>query len=383
MRALRVLAVLLTVAIVATVAKGGHELPVYPSYYPHEIEIRTAAPDQAGNLLLQGGIQAYVGGTPQFREQPPDWMRSVESLGAIVSVRVNPASSLVHDEGTACAVARTILRDIAGRGEDLVFHPYPVTPIHGDYLNHVDLADAAKARVLGDTAESAKSFPRTFRVAAEGPLAKSLVRPEWYTQGSDWDAAIEETDAAQLVASSLVAVNGWLGPPWVRTGWFQADLLLADAAAQSADASRAGNDLDRLQAGDYADAIERINLERELVSALTSGCRKVIAGYTVKREYFNAEFSAGIENVAYDSVAGLHSPMFIRTVKLKNFPWNGWLSLGINARPSAAWNPIAGFNDPFGRLVWFALADPAVLPAPNDAHWTINRIADVQSSAGK
>jgi hypothetical protein len=298
-------------------------------------------------------------------------------------VRVNPASSLVHDEATACAVARTILRDIAGRGEDLVLHPYPVTPFHGDYLNHVDLADAAKARVLGDTAEPAKSFPHTFRVAAEGPLAKSLVRPEWYTQGSDWDAAIEETDAAQLVASSLVAVNGWLGPPWVRTGWFQADLLLADAAAQSADASRVRNDLERLQAGDYTDAIERINLERELVSTLTSGCRKVIAGYTVKREYLNAEFSAGIENVAYDSVAGLHSPMFIRTVKLKDFPWNGWLSLGINARPSAAWNPIAGFNDPFGRLVWFALADPAVLPAPNDARWTINRIADVQSSAGK
>jgi hypothetical protein len=383
MRALRVLAVLLTVAIVATVAKGGHELPVYPSYYPHEIEIRTAAPEQAAGLLLQGGIQAYVGGTPRFAEQPPDWMRSVESLGAMVSVRVNPASSLVHDEGTACAVARTILRDIAGRGKDLVFHPYPVTPFHGDYLDHVDLADAAKARVLGDTAEPAKSFPHTFRVAAEGPLAKSLVRPEWYTQGSDWDAAIEETDAAQLVAPSLVALNGWLGPPWVRTGWFQADLLLADAAAQSADASRVRNDLERLQAGDYADAIERINLERELVSTLTSGCRKVIAGYTVKREYLNAEFSAGIENVAYDSVAGLHSPMFIRTVKLKDFPWNGWLSLGINARPSAAWNPIAGFNDPFGRLVWFALADPAVLPAPNDARWTINRIADVQSSAGK
>ena len=62
---------------------------------------------------------------------------------------------------------------------------------------------------------------------------------------------------------------------------------------------------------------------------------------------------------------------------------NGWLSLGINAQPSAAWNPIAGFNDPFGRLLWFALGDPAVLPAPNDSGWTINRIADVQSSSGK
>ena len=382
MRALRALAVILGVAAAATLARGGHELPVYPSYYPHEIEIKTAAPEQAAGLLLQGGIQAYLGGTPRFLEQPPDWMHSVESLGTMVSVRINPSSSLANDERAVCAVARRILRDMAGRGGDFVFHPYPVTPFHGDYLDHVDLAEAAKARVLGDVAEPA-SFPRSLRVAAEGPLGQSLVRPEWTTQDSDWDAAIEETDAAQLVASSLLAVNGWLGPAWVRTGWFQANLLLADGVAQSADADRARNDLERLQSGDYADAIERINLERALVSALTSGCRKVIAGYTVKREYLNAEFTNGIENIAYDSVAGLHSPMFIRTVKLKNFPWNGWLSLGVNARPSAAWNPIAGFSDPFGRLIWFALADPAVLPAPNDSRWTINRIADVQSSAGK
>ena len=51
--------------------------------------------------------------------------------------------------------------------------------------------------------------------------------------------------------------------------------------------------------------------------------------------------------------------MFLRTVKLKDFPWNGWLQLGLDARPSAAWNPIGGFTDEFGRLMWFAVGDPA------------------------
>jgi hypothetical protein len=383
MRALHALAVTLSVAAAATLARGGHELPIYPSYYPHEIEIKTAAPEQAGALLLQGGMQTYVGAAPTFPRQPPDWMHTVGSLGTLVSVRVNPASSLLNDAGVACAVARTLLRDLAGRGGEFIFHPYPVTPFHGDYLDHVDLADRAKARVLGNSAEPSQPFPRALKLAAEGALAKSLVRPEWYTQDSDWDAVIEEVDAAGLVASSLVVLNGWLGPPWVRTGWFHAHLLLADASADSADGARARSYFQRVEASDYADAVERINLERDLVTALTSSCRKVVAGYTVKREYLNAEFSAGIENVAYDSITGLHAPMFIRTVKLKDFPWNGWLSLGINARPSAAWNPIAGFSDPFGRLLWFALADPAVIPAPNDSGWTINRIADVQSSAGK
>ncbi len=32
------------------------------------------------------------------------------------------------------------------------------------------------------------------------------------------------------------------------------------------------------------------------------------------------------ENIAYDSHAGFNSAIFIRTVKLKDFPWNGWLA---------------------------------------------------------
>src|SRR5262249_26053957 len=130
MKALRALAVTLGVAAAATLAWGGHELPVYPSYYPHEIEIKTAAPEQAGALLLQVAMQAYIGAAPTFPRQPPDWMHTVESLGTLVSVRVNPASSLLNDAGATCAVARTILRDLASRRGELIFHPYPVTPFH-------------------------------------------------------------------------------------------------------------------------------------------------------------------------------------------------------------------------------------------------------------
>jgi hypothetical protein len=104
----------------------------------------------------------------------------------------------------------------------------------------------------------------------------------------------------------------------------------------------------------------------------------VVAGYTVKREYISTEYSVGIENIGFDSLAGLNSALFIRTVKLKDFPWNGWLSLGIDTRPAAAWNPIAGFSDPFGRLMWHAIGDPALLPSPNGADWVLNRISDVR-----
>src|SRR5262249_24942110 len=85
-------------------------------------------------------------------------------------------------------------------------------------------------------------------------------------------------------------------------------------------------------------------------------------------------FSKGIENVAYDSQGGLNSPIFVRTAKLKDFPWNGYVHLGIATKPAAAWNPIAGFSDPAGRLLWAALGDPAMLPGPYGAGWVANRV---------
>ena len=66
------------------------------------------------------------------------------------------------------------------------------------------------------------------KLRAEGALAQSLVRPEWRTEGGDWDAVIQEVDAGRLVASDTMLVNGWMGPRWVRSGWFHAYRLLAE-----------------------------------------------------------------------------------------------------------------------------------------------------------
>jgi hypothetical protein len=109
----------------------------------------------------------------------------------------------------------------------------------------------------------------------------------------------------------------------------------------------------------------------------------MVVGYTLKRQYVNVEFSAGIENIGYDAFRGLESPMFIRTVKLKDFPWNGWLALGLDAKPLSAWNPVGGLTDPFGRLIAFTVGDPVLIPSPYDAGWMLNRIADVRSDPGR
>ncbi len=360
-------------AAMVTVARSGHELPVYPSFYPNEIEISTVAPVPAAALLLEGKLHAYVGEPPRFAGPPPDTVQKVESLGAFLVVRANPA---LADEASACAAVRAVAADLAGRSGEFVFHPYPLTPMHGDFLHHVDLAEAAKARLLAATADSAM---RELKVRADSALALSLIRPAWLAPGQEWDVEIVEISAAELASSSAFAINGWLGPPWLKQGWFHAALLLGPSVAEPAATSRVEAMATRLRERAYVGLAEQIKLERELVTVLVRGCRAVVAGYSLKREYFNAEFSAGIENIGFDSIAGMNSAIFLRTAKLKDFPWNGWLALGIAAPPAAAWNPIAGFSDPFGRLMWSAIGDPVMLPAPNDSSWMLNRASDVDS----
>ncbi len=367
---------LLSALAVLGPARSGHELPVYPSYYPHEIEIKTIAPDAAGSLLLQSKIHAYLGNEPHFSGSVSD-LSTVESLGSLVTVRINPQSSYAKEEASACAAVRAIARKISSNNPDVILHPYPITPLHGDYLHHVDLAEAAKRRLLSDT--QVESAIQDLKVKAADASSKRLLRVESTALESDWDIEIKETTLPELIASAMTVINGWLLPPAARSGWYQAYLVLHDAldvgARQSVEA-----DLQRIQSSDFGDPVDRINLERAIATALVSDCRQVVVGYTLKREYFNTEFSAGIENIAFDSLTGLNAAIFIRTVKLKDFPWNGWLYLGIDARPTSAWNPITGFSDKFGQLMWSAVADPALLPSPYDQAWMANRISEIQAT---
>lgn len=375
----RVALVVLLAALAVGLARGGHEQPVYPSYYPQEIEIAKVAPQAAADLLSTGKLHAYVGVAPHAVSTAPDpTIGVVESLGSFVIVRLNPAAALAADETSACAAASTIVRGMVGLAgaAAMTVHPYPVTPWHGDYLSHIDRAEAERARMLGGEAPTLRASPR---VRASSELARSLIPAQWLAAGADWDAAIEEISVAAIMRASTVALNGWLGPAQVRAGWFHATRVLGGAPGQDeAKILQA-----RLEASEGGTTVERINLERELVRSLLAGCRTIVAGYTLKREPFNAQYSTGIENIAYDALEGLSSPMFLRTVKLKDFPWNGWLQLGIAAAPDSAWNPIGGFTDPFGRLAWYALSDAAAIPSPYEAGWTLNRISDVEATARK
>src|SRR5205807_2625948 len=100
-----------------------------------------------------------------------------------------------------------------------VLHPYPVTPLQGDYLHHFDDATAVKERFA--QIQAVANSPRikaTENIARDGPAPPPGER--------DWDAEVIEVDATAELEGTMLSVNGLLGPPWLRTGWFNAMRLL-------------------------------------------------------------------------------------------------------------------------------------------------------------
>ena len=303
---------------------------------------------------------------------------SVESLGAFVVVRLNPKSALAQDEASACGLLAAVVRGLAARGGDAVAHPYPVTPLHGDYLNHADLAEAAMTRfgAAGVPASAAGSL----KVRVKGALAEALVGPERRAEGALWDAAIEEVDAGRLVAAEMTSTNGWMGPRWVRSGWFQAYRLLADTVADPEVRQRVEADAARLRSGDIGDPTERANLERDLGAP----AHRRLQGR--RRRLYR---QAGVLQRFLLGRHREHRPRCPRRAQLADVPAHReaqGLSLERLAETrdrgaaAAAWNPVAGFSDDFGRLMWSAIGDPAAIPSPYDHGWVLNRISEVEAS---
>ena len=355
----------------ATPGDAGHEFPFYPSFYPQEIQIEVVDPPTAATRLKDGSLHAYVGPDP-FAGAPPPNVSAIDSLGGYVVVTPSPLSAAGQDATRRCLAARRIVAGLRARSTGWTFHPYPVTPYHPDFLQHADLADAA--RQAYETAPAAVGAA-PLQVGPRGDAALRLFGPAPVSDRATWDATVEVIEIADLVRPAAVHLNGWLGPPWLKAGSFHAYLLQARALTDPGARSAVEAAERRLITGSLGgDPVARLNLERALVSRLGEGCERVVAGYTLRREYVNSDYSGGVENVGADAQTGLLSPIFPRTAKLKDFPWNGWLTVGVPRAPAGPWNPVGGFDDPGSRLAWMALGDPAFFPAPHGGGWIPNRV---------
>ena len=340
---------------------AGHSVGHYPSYYPDEIRIEAVDPAAAGKGLIDETLHAYVGAVPNFAGPVPGHVKSAKSLGSFLVLSFNTASArFASARGSLRSRSRHPGGARRGEGRRLRFHP-----LSRDALSRRLPAPPGPDRG-GQGGCRWRAFAGDGREGRRQGQAgrEAIVAARLGAVATGADAVLEVVTVDDLLAAAGVQFHGWSGPPWVKEGWFQAHRLLAsglDAASRLA----ADGYYDRLMRGEIRGLAERTDLERHLVAALTNGCERLVVGYALKEEFFNEAYPAGVENIAYDSMSGLNSPIFIRTVKLKDYPWNGKLHLGVRDRSDAAWNPVGGFTDVMGRLIWSAVGDPAMIAFPD------------------
>lgn len=327
---------------------AGHELPYFPSFYPHEVRLHASA---GGGPARDAVPQVIVGpSSTRFSFNVP---RHVESLRSLILVTLRGTDRVRPRQERCALLDRAAAQAVSSK--KAVFHPYPVTPYHADYLFHFDLIQSAKQRSV-----EPDGTPAT---AGATVSARSSATIE-----------VKEVSAEDLIGVTPLPFTGWPRSPWAKEGWFQAYTALSPLLQDTDLHKQSGALYARITRGAYRDTAERLELQRRLVTLLLQDCQAAVAGYTLRREPFDDDYANGVENVAYDAQEGLNSAIFVRTVKLKAFPWNGWLNVMVGSSPHAAWNPIAGFGDPFGRLLWAVAADPAFLPHPSDGTWLPNRV---------
>jgi hypothetical protein len=349
----------------APAALAGHEVSYYPSFYPQEVRIEPLDPDAAAREFgnARDPLHAYLGTAPRFAADIPGHLKSVVSLRSFITASVNPQSARLASRNARCR-ALASAAPLLATAPDVVAHTYPITPYHADYVDHVD---RVPDRGRGLTKEAERP---SLRIRADGD---ALLARDDRSDGAEWDVVVREVAIDVLMRNAGVTFNAWPGPPWAKDGWFQAYHLLRPALNDASDAKRADEIHDLVIAGDTRDDVQRIGLERDLVTALTRGCDIAVIGYRLRREFYTDDFTNGIENIAVDSQSGFNSAVVMRTLKLKDLPWNGWMRLGVDRPAAAAWNPVAGFTDSAGRLVWAIVGDNAFLPIPYNSQWTANR----------
>src|SRR5262249_30696547 len=129
-----------------TSAWADHALPFNPSFYPHEIQLKTVDLISAKRLLVNNSLHAYIGGNPFAGGKTPPNLDYVESFDSYLVATFNLMSKPWKEREARCAAAGSFVSAMAANKGDYIFHPYPVTPYHEDYLQHFDLAESAKNR---------------------------------------------------------------------------------------------------------------------------------------------------------------------------------------------------------------------------------------------
>src|SRR5438046_9050922 len=105
--------------LAVTSAEADHALPFNPSYYPHEIQIKTVGLTSAKKLLSNNSLHAYLGGDPFTIGAIPQHLGDAQSLGSYLVGNCDVTSESLNQREERCAGERPLDRRLAARERTL------------------------------------------------------------------------------------------------------------------------------------------------------------------------------------------------------------------------------------------------------------------------
>ena len=135
-----------------------------------------------------------------------------------------------------------------------------------DYLQHFDLAESVKNTLSSRTPTARSGLDVKIRAKGTARRKDGLLD---VTSGAEGMRTRRLKRLVLRISSRPTgsSSNGWLGPPWLKEGWFQSYLLLAGTVADAETKRTVESIYLRLVTGGYDSTVERLNLERRLVSS--------------------------------------------------------------------------------------------------------------------
>ena len=295
----------------APAAEAGHEVPYYPSFYPQEIRIEPLDPAAAAPGIRQTTAPLTPISGPARASTAGAGLRQVGRIARRASHGgVNP--SVAREPRCALSGARRTPRRRVAKEPDTVAHPYPITPYHADYLGHVDRVPASPP--AGCRSDGARDLRR--EIADREAWSTALIRRLGHPRGG----AVGEV----LRAAGVGIMAGRTA--WAKEGWFQAYHLLRPAVGERG-SGRARRRALRAAAAWRLQGPGRAAQSRARAGG---GARPKVASAASSAIGCGASSSATTSPTASRTSPSTRSPgstrpIVVRTVKLKDFPWNGWL----------------------------------------------------------
>jgi hypothetical protein len=372
--------ILIFYQLFVNIGSAGHELIQYQSYYPHEIRfLDVDNTDLALKLMknttllsAENGLHLYIDRLKKEAARINYTVKYLSHITTIYQLKFKKSNQYFQNNDLRLTISYGCINreELAKeRQSNPLF--IPLLPYHRENSYVRDFEGMLKTRMCTDLPDKLSQLKIAFVNGLED-LANKIIDQIKHNSGyridakrvdisHDWDMLVTILDFSNYTISNLNYINGiyygidsFDGPFFIKSFFYE-------ESKKPEWNIRNENDL--------------FLYTRMLVYDWYKNSYNYPLMYDTEYYVFNDDYDVGLHNMAWSPLVGFLEPSaFFRTVKIKLFPWNGWLLVGSPSVDKCRFNPFLVPGDATCYGLWSVLSDPAFVLNPYNLTFEPNRV---------